>query len=692
MERLKKLSLKKRRKSSTGSSSSKSSKDQGVSVTRGRRHALIQPFSNKSEKHQIKQYQAAVEGGNASRVREILQSGLDLTEIDNDSESLRFACRNGHTETVAVLLRHGAQINQYGDYGTAAIHIAARQGNAGLLALLLSQGANVDLQTMFEKKTPLHISALHGRDNIVSLLLENNAAVDSEDIYGTTPLHLAARMGNMSTLHALIAHHPDVNRIDNDGWTALHLAADCGNLLVARLILLNHGQVDCQNKYGRTPLHWACSKGHLSMVQLLIDHKAAIGIKDLHGKTAFNYATDKNITTLLNLNYVKEDIPTEGGTIGQLITIDPRESMVRRVYGMDKNKTKTSLEGTAIPEEDEQSMISADSNSNVIWIGNHSAGQSTDVDEAFEEDTSMFETSVCNSIPNMSPDSDHPPAAPPWAKTSQPVVPAHGDLFGEHQAVDGRSPGNRSTMSTISEVTTSNTRDSVKSKTSNSSDATSSSGEFKEFGEGRDMFKSLMKALTAQNERLTKDIRFLYNDISKSLLSSDGERHVESLKSARARLELMENKMFDFHEDTEIQSEKIKGTMNDFLEKAKNKYSSTNSLDPKFYIAMFHAIGTYLSGQDGEWKKMSKGLAKGSVEFQYDMEKEINSSGDSESDKVYKCMDYLVRRNCPKGAPFLKDLLDFAIVTCGLGFEAKTRILYEFINFITAHKPSEFIY
>ena len=86
--------------------------------------------------------------GNLNLVKQALANGMDvdMREPKSGGTLLATAALMGHTEIVALLLEHGADVNARSNDGGTALHAAAFLGRAETVKLLLNNGANTTLQ------------------------------------------------------------------------------------------------------------------------------------------------------------------------------------------------------------------------------------------------------------------------------------------------------------------------------------------------------------------------------------------------------------------------------------------------------------------------------------------------------------------------------------------------------------------
>ena len=99
--------------------------------------------------------------------------GLDLTRADQcgamDDTPLHIAARKGELDDIAVLVRHGADVNLRGDLGHTPLHYAAMSAQAAAVERLLDLGADTSLKNEFSE-TPLQVAEVGGHMEIANIL------------------------------------------------------------------------------------------------------------------------------------------------------------------------------------------------------------------------------------------------------------------------------------------------------------------------------------------------------------------------------------------------------------------------------------------------------------------------------------------------------------------------------------------
>lgn len=89
--------------------------------------------------------QVACKQGHHDSVFLLIENGADINDAcDNDGKTpLYLACEFGHISVVKLLLRSKADVNFCDNDGASPLYIASKQGHSGIVKLLLNHGAIV---------------------------------------------------------------------------------------------------------------------------------------------------------------------------------------------------------------------------------------------------------------------------------------------------------------------------------------------------------------------------------------------------------------------------------------------------------------------------------------------------------------------------------------------------------------------
>lgn len=557
--------------------------------------------------------------GNVEKVKEVLDGGVDIEEIDQGVPALVCASGCGYLETVAVLLRYGAQVNSCDDSGCAPIHVAARKGHCGTIALLLSRGANVDLPSKSEKRTALHLATLMGHDDVAKLLLDNHAKVDHVDIYGSTPLHLAARMGRKSTVQLLIQHNADVSHYDNDGWTALHLASETGNLIVLKYLLDRNAQIDSRNKYGRTPLHWAACKGNSHIVQELLLHKADANIKDFHGKKPINYATSSDILKLLKPVTDPDVIKTNMvPSIGLFINIDPRNP---NTIGSRTNSPRISLDTTDGASSD---GFSPD---------NHSTASGHDIPDGDLSEVAGS-PSLSHSIHRIVEDSD-------TESTPRNYV---SRVRGNNLPLILSSASGDPTAISLTETP-----------------SVSSDGDLPLVANHRNLTTSTKTKINEGMSNLREEIRNFAKELSKDHNAVSIDTMALALANTQKRLRKMENALSNMHTEFKADIKTLEQSTNNVFNHFQTQLESTSLLPQFVYQGLLHGVAKNIAKEDLGWQKVIKNLETlpPGETSKDDMIQDILTNSATKTEQCYCASLRVSSVIAPCASSAIKDTLDY---------------------------------
>ncbi|KAE8153810.1 ankyrin repeat-containing domain protein [Aspergillus avenaceus] len=206
---------------------------------------------------------------------------------------LSTACKFSTARIVAILLKHGAQLdNQTG----TEVEIAIQYRNFDVLRLLLDQvhypnSAQRDtsyIEMVVESITEEFEGYQMARLKYIELLIEKGVSKDPPDGEDHRLLTAAVKVLDEKTVRRFLRQDlVNINSRDSKGLTAL---MDLGKqfdiqglpqsqgteiyaktLSVAKALLEYGAEVDMADDEGRTPFAWAARTGHYGLVSLLLE-------------------------------------------------------------------------------------------------------------------------------------------------------------------------------------------------------------------------------------------------------------------------------------------------------------------------------------------------------------------------------------------------------------------------------------
>ena len=247
--------------------------------------------------------------GDLAAVKQALTDDADPNAKDPQSGStmLATAALMGHTEIVALLLEHGADVNAKSRDGGTALHAAAFLGRVETVKFLLEKGADTTLRNnmggiaidgakldwTFAKgiisMLQLEVDEAEvkaGRNKVIELLSgQPSNSSQSHNLWEV----VAA--GDLSAIKDALDDGVDLNAQDPQfGSTPLSWAALMGHTEVVTLLLERGADVNAQNRDGATPLHSAAFLGRTETVKLLLEKGADPKLRNNTGSPAIDGA------------------------------------------------------------------------------------------------------------------------------------------------------------------------------------------------------------------------------------------------------------------------------------------------------------------------------------------------------------------------------------------------------------------
>jgi ankyrin repeat protein len=286
----------------------------------------------------------AVRGGDAGRVKALLQSGADANARDDigatpllyaaalpSQDCLRVlldggadvnaSTTNGSTAlmwatadapTVRLLLDRGAAVNAKTKDDTTALVTAARRGNAEVMKLLLARGGNLKasakdglelLQIAYNGQPP---NGSVTQANLEIRRIVNGAGLELKSVDQLGPTGLLAGLGDPVLLRRILdlgANPNETLKAPGQVFPMVALAVFLGDVDYVRALLERGADPNNKTSRGVTLLMFAANADHPNpaMVRLLIGKGADVNARDDLGRTALDWATLQGETGMARL-------------------------------------------------------------------------------------------------------------------------------------------------------------------------------------------------------------------------------------------------------------------------------------------------------------------------------------------------------------------------------------------------------
>jgi cytohesin len=229
--------------------------------------------------------------GQLDLIQLLIDKGADVNARDVDGVSpLDEAAWYGFLDTVAILLAHGARLNESEPKtGATPINEAAYNGHATLVQYLLQFKPDLGIPDK-HGYTALDNAIRMGKEDSAVLLLEAEAKETETPQSLTRVMDAAIRKDEPVLVESILQRGGSANGILSSGATPLDAAAFDGAIKVVDVLLKHNADPNRSGRNGNSPLEDASLKGFDAIVGTLLDHGAMVNQANGDSGTTALYA------------------------------------------------------------------------------------------------------------------------------------------------------------------------------------------------------------------------------------------------------------------------------------------------------------------------------------------------------------------------------------------------------------------
>lgn len=184
----------------------------------------------------------AIAEGNQTALKASLETTTDIEGRNSQGDTpLLAAARSGNLVLMALLLRHGADINALDSTRRDILNIAISQGNSDMVRWALDNNIDPTMVTSVYSGSALIYACHQGQVEIVAMLIDAGAPLDRVNNLGWTALLETTILGDGSAAYQKIASllvraGADKTIADRDGKTPLAHARARSHTKVAAIL------------------------------------------------------------------------------------------------------------------------------------------------------------------------------------------------------------------------------------------------------------------------------------------------------------------------------------------------------------------------------------------------------------------------------------------------------------------------
>ncbi len=221
----------------------------------------------------------AIRAGDSDTLRRLCANPVNVKDR-LDTTPLHYAALYGSTESVRILLEHGADVNLRNKSGATPLLYGAYSFDK--TRLLVEKGADVNVKSAGEM-TPLLVAvSVHGNTPAVRYLIDKGADVKAIGPLGSDALQTAALKGDADMIRLLLKKGADPRRVDGGGFSALLNAFNDPDQERVKILLDAGSDVNAANTFSgevkngpitlvhMTPLFLAMPGAPVSTIKVLL--------------------------------------------------------------------------------------------------------------------------------------------------------------------------------------------------------------------------------------------------------------------------------------------------------------------------------------------------------------------------------------------------------------------------------------
>ncbi|GKZ83328.1 hypothetical protein AnigIFM56816_008420 [Aspergillus niger] len=273
---------------------------------------------NQTNKDESSGLYLAARGGHIMVVQKLLDMGANIDAPGFQyGDALQAACFGGWTETVQLLINHGAtsSVPRRGEY-SSPLQAALEGDNNPIAEYLLNAGVKLTTQQQFDDA--IETAAFKGNVSVFQRLMAGEVG-DFTPKIRPDPLQVALAGGKMRRAKLLLQSCADINEEKGFFGNALAAAITSERLSIVQLVLDAGANIELRGRYG-FPLRAAVIINNFEITKCLLEKGADPNVIDEELGDALQAAASRGSLEIMSLLLAyKADVLGRGGHFGDTL-------------------------------------------------------------------------------------------------------------------------------------------------------------------------------------------------------------------------------------------------------------------------------------------------------------------------------------------------------------------------------------
>lgn len=230
---------------------------------------------------------SAIDRNDLVMVKKILSTQTEVPRNKQGFSPISYAAMLGRTKIIEYLISTGINVDFNEKNFVTPLMLACKNAQLETIALLLKKGANINAQTRKLQYTPIIYACKSHSYSTFKLLVDNGANINITTKYKNTLLHILSEENYQNIL--LLLNDPILNDLNHNSFVSVEQYIE-DTVKIAKLLIDRGIDINAKNDEGFTPIMFTIKNNNISLFNLFIKMGADLKIANIYDETPLKLA------------------------------------------------------------------------------------------------------------------------------------------------------------------------------------------------------------------------------------------------------------------------------------------------------------------------------------------------------------------------------------------------------------------